>query len=178
MDGVISAQARDPIDSLNDPMGLLTAKLLLPTGVDGLYGRSGTYEEVVDGLFYLISRYREPGTEVVRFPPVMNRHVLEKSGYLKSFPNLLGCVCALHGSERDIRSAADRGQPLRCRRRLDHLALAGRSRAVAGGLLSGLPDGRRPRPAAGRRPALRRRLRLLSPRTLAQAGSPAIVPDA
>ena len=89
-------------------MGLLTAKLLLPTGVDGLYGRSGTYEEVVDGLSYLISRYREPGTEVVRFPPVMNRHVLEKSGYLYSFPNLLGCVCALHGSERDIRSAADR----------------------------------------------------------------------
>jgi seryl-tRNA synthetase len=29
----------------------------------------------------------------------MSRKQLEKSGYLKSFPNLLGCVCALHGSE-------------------------------------------------------------------------------
>jgi seryl-tRNA synthetase len=37
----------------------------------------------------------------------MSRHQLEKSGYLKSFPNLLGCVCALHGSESAIRSAAD-----------------------------------------------------------------------
>jgi seryl-tRNA synthetase len=38
----------------------------------------------------------------------MSRHDLEKSGYLKSFPNLLGCVCALRGSEGEIRAAADR----------------------------------------------------------------------
>ena len=38
----------------------------------------------------------------------MSRKQLEKSGYLKSFPNLLGCVCALHGSEASIRAAADR----------------------------------------------------------------------
>jgi len=44
----------------------------------------------------------------MRFPPVMSRTQLEKSGYLKSFPNLLGCVCALHGSEASIRSAVDR----------------------------------------------------------------------
>jgi seryl-tRNA synthetase len=37
----------------------------------------------------------------------MSRHDLEKSGYLKSFPNLLGCVCALHGSEGEIRAVAD-----------------------------------------------------------------------
>src|SRR5260221_13468341 len=44
----------------------------------------------------------------MRFPPVMSRKQLEKSGYLKSFPNLLGCVCALHGSEASIRSAVER----------------------------------------------------------------------
>ena len=44
----------------------------------------------------------------MRFPPVMSRNQLEKSGYLKSFPNLLGCVCALHGTEPAIRAAADR----------------------------------------------------------------------
>jgi len=44
----------------------------------------------------------------MRFPPVMSRTQLEKSGYLKSFPNLLGCVCALHGSEASIRSAVER----------------------------------------------------------------------
>jgi hypothetical protein len=38
----------------------------------------------------------------------MSRRHLEKSGYLKSFPHLLGCVSALHGSEDEIRAAADR----------------------------------------------------------------------
>jgi len=39
---------------------------------------------------------------------VMNRAQLEKSGYLKSFPNLLGCVCGLHGTEREINAAVSR----------------------------------------------------------------------
>jgi seryl-tRNA synthetase len=38
----------------------------------------------------------------------MSRRQLEKSGYLKSFPNLLGCVCALHGSEAEINGAVER----------------------------------------------------------------------
>ena len=63
---------------------------------------------MVERLAALITRHREPGTEVMRFPPVMNRGQLEKSGYLKSFPNLLGCVCGLHGTEREIHSAVSR----------------------------------------------------------------------
>jgi seryl-tRNA synthetase len=108
MDGLISTKSSGLVNGLNDPMGLLAAKLLLPTGVHGVYGRSALYEEVVDGLSRLISCYRDLSVEVVRFPPVMNRDVLERSGYLASFPNLLGCVCALHGTEREVRAAADR----------------------------------------------------------------------
>ena len=44
----------------------------------------------------------------MRFPPVMSRGQLERSGYLKSFPNLLGCVCGLHGTEREIDVAVSR----------------------------------------------------------------------
>ena len=66
------------------------------------------YEKVVDGLCALISRHREPGTEVLRFPPVMSRRQLEKSGYLKSFPHLLGCVSCLSGSEAEIRATVER----------------------------------------------------------------------
>ena len=66
------------------------------------------FEDVVDGLAALISRHREPGTEVLRFPPVMSRRHLEKSGYLKSFPHLLGCVCCLGGSEADVRRPVER----------------------------------------------------------------------
>src|SRR6516225_7372338 len=85
----------------------VAAALFRPMGVDGVYARTALYEDVVDRLSSLISRHREPATEVLRFPPVMSRRQLEQSGYLKSFPNLLGCVCALHGSESEIRAAAD-----------------------------------------------------------------------
>ncbi len=82
--------------------------LLLPTGIDGVYARTAVFEQVVDGLTALISRYREPDTEVLRFPPVMSRRQLEKSGYLKSFPHFLGCVSCLAGAEADIRSSVER----------------------------------------------------------------------
>jgi seryl-tRNA synthetase len=93
-----------------DPLDALAATLFRPMGVDGVVARTPLYESVVEGLSSLISRLREPGTEILRFPPVMSRRDLERSGYLKSFPNLLGCVCALHGSEAEIRSAADRNE--------------------------------------------------------------------
>ncbi|MGC1776945.1 MAG: amino acid--[acyl-carrier-protein] ligase [Xanthobacteraceae bacterium] len=82
--------------------------LLLPTGIDGVYARTAAFERVVDGLTALISRYREPDAEVLRFPPVMSRRQLEKSGYLKSFPHFLGCVSCLSGDESHIRSSVER----------------------------------------------------------------------
>lgn len=91
-----------------DPLAHLYDALFLPMGVDGVYARTALYLTVRDGLDAYISRLREPQVEIMRFPPVMSRKQLEKSGYLKSFPNLLGCVCALHGSEASIRSAAER----------------------------------------------------------------------
>ena len=63
---------------------------------------------VVEALAALISRHREPGAEILRFPPVVGRALIEKSGYLKSFPHLLGCVCSLSGGEREIGAAVDR----------------------------------------------------------------------
>src|SRR5579863_2531748 len=78
------------------------------TGVDGVYGRSGAYESVIEGLGALITGMRDERAEVVRFPPVVSRALIEKSGYLKSFPNLLGCVCALGGGERGIGAAVER----------------------------------------------------------------------
>ncbi len=82
--------------------------LLLPSGIDGIYARTATFEQVINGLTTLISQYREPNTEVLRFPPVMSRRQVEKSGYLKSFPHFLGCVSCLSGAEPEIRAAVDR----------------------------------------------------------------------
>jgi len=82
--------------------------LLLPTGIDGIYARTALFEQIVNGLSGLISRYREADTEVLRFPPVMSRRQLEKSGYLKSFPHFLGCVSCLGEDESHVRSSVAR----------------------------------------------------------------------
>ena len=74
-------------------------RIVRPMGVDGVYARSALYVRISTRLEAYITSLRDPRAELMRFPPVMSRKQLEKSGYLKSFPNLLGCVCALHGSE-------------------------------------------------------------------------------
>ncbi len=94
-----------------DPLAHIGAALFRNLGADGVYARTALYEDVVERLTACITRERDPRAEVLRFPPVMSRSQLERSGYLKSFPNLLGCVCALHGSEADIRAAVDATGP-------------------------------------------------------------------
>ena len=79
-----------------------------PTGVDGVYGRSGGYETVVEALAIFVSKERDASAEVLRFPPVASRALIEKSGYLKSFPHLLGCVCALGGGDKRIAASVAR----------------------------------------------------------------------
>ena len=148
---------------------------MLPTGIDGIYTRTAAFETVVDALSALISRHREPGTEVLRFPPVMSRRQVEKSGYLKSFPHFLGCVCCLPGErERSPR----RGRSLRGGSRLDAGVVGRRSRAQSCGLLSGLSAGREPRRSAGGRVELRCRRRLLPARTIQGPRPVAVVPHA
>lgn len=90
-----------------DPLEPIRAAIFHRIGADGVYARTGLYEDVLQRLTAFITRQRDPRAEVLRFPPVMSRSQLEKSGYLKSFPNLLGCVCALHGTEAEVRAAAD-----------------------------------------------------------------------
>lgn len=92
----------------DEPLGGLADALFRPMGVEGVYARTALYTTLVERLEAYITRQREPGVEILRFPPVMSRQQLEKSGYLKSFPNLLGCVCAMHGSEASIRQAVER----------------------------------------------------------------------
>lgn len=98
---------RLPKPSVEEQPTLVDA-LFEQMGVDGVYARPKLYEDVVEGLQRLLTRNRPVDAEVLRFPPVMSRKQLERSGYLNSFPQLLGCVCALHGTEADILSAVDR----------------------------------------------------------------------
>jgi len=84
---------------------LYAAGLLLPTGVDGLYGRSRMFEEVVEHIATRLGRWgRERKAELLRFPPAMQRDRLVRAGYFKSFPQLAGTVHAFCGNDRDHRA--------------------------------------------------------------------------
>jgi len=81
---------------------LFDAGLLIETGVDGLYGRSGQFEDVIAAFERLIDRVGgSDGAEVIRFPPGMNREFFEASGYMNSFPQLAGTVHSFCGGGSD-----------------------------------------------------------------------------
>ncbi len=80
---------------------LIDAGLLLPTGVEGLYGRAAVYQSVVDAFCRLIpSVGGDAWFEPVHFPPVLARSVFDRTDYLRSFPDLMGSVHVFHGDDR------------------------------------------------------------------------------
>ncbi len=88
---------------------LIGARLLIETGVPGVYGRGGDFEDVRLGVAEMVSRAGagdEP--EQLRFPPILPRRDLEKVGYLKSFPHLAGAIFAFDGSEAEASEQYDR----------------------------------------------------------------------
>lgn len=81
--------------------GLIERRLLMASGVAGLYGRGEELEDTiarVDNAVLALGAADAP--EVMRFPPVLNRAHFDRSGYLKSFPQLAGSVHSFAGDER------------------------------------------------------------------------------
>ena len=93
---------------------LFQAGVLIPMGVDGVYGRGAVFEQVLDGLDALATRAgAKDGAERVRFPPVMVRRHFEHSGYMKGFPQLAGtihCFCGDERAHRDLLRRMDAGE--------------------------------------------------------------------
>lgn len=90
---------------------LVAAGLLLPMGVDGVYGLSGAFEAVIEGVDALVTRSGAPlATEVLRFPPVMSRANYVRTDHLESFPNLIGSVHSFAGDDKAHLELARRKQ--------------------------------------------------------------------
>jgi len=80
---------------------LVRAGIVIETGVDGLYGRSGLYEDIVTAIQGLVTRSgTDQESTAVHFPPVMPRKVFERTDYLRSFPDLTGSVHTFRGDDR------------------------------------------------------------------------------
>ncbi|MEP6992824.1 MAG: hypothetical protein ABJA80_17945, partial [bacterium] len=90
----------DPYDAY---MGELVREgLLIPSGVPGVVGRGGVFEDVLQRFDRFVTRRgaAEQAT-VMRFPSLIPRAHFEQSGYLKSFPQLIGSVSSFTGNEHD-----------------------------------------------------------------------------
>lgn len=93
---------------------LTSAGLLIPSGVPGVYGRGGVFEDVIQRFDRYVTRMGEnDGATVMRFPSLLPRAHFERSGYLKSFPHLAGTVNSFTGNEHghaDLLRALERGE--------------------------------------------------------------------
>ncbi|MBA4020504.1 MAG: amino acid--[acyl-carrier-protein] ligase [Pirellula sp.] len=81
---------------------LVEAGILISMEVDGLYGFSGAFEDVIERFErYVTVRGSHLQAEVMRFPAIMNRaHYLQMT-HIDNFPDLLGSVHSFTGNERD-----------------------------------------------------------------------------
>jgi seryl-tRNA synthetase len=80
---------------------LVKNRLIIPVGVQGAFGRGPVFEDVLARFNAVITRVAAgDGAEVMLFPPIIDRRVLERSDYLDSFPNLAGTVFSFFGDDK------------------------------------------------------------------------------
>ena len=79
---------------------LVSHGLIVPVGVPGAFGRGAVFEDVLARLDAAILRLSD-GDQVERltFPPVIARSIIERTGYMDSFPHLCGVVHSFAGEE-------------------------------------------------------------------------------
>ncbi len=82
-----------------------------PVGTDtpGLYLSPAPYERIVEALRQAVTAMApREAWPALTAPPVISRATVERAGYVRSFPHLLGTVHAFAGSRREWRSLAGR----------------------------------------------------------------------
>jgi len=88
---------------------LISAELLIESGVPGVYGHGEPFERVRDRLDRrLEGEARARGAMKLRFPPILPRRDIEVSGYVGNFPHLAGSVFSFAGTEQEARTQAER----------------------------------------------------------------------
>ena len=81
---------------------LVAAGLLIPLGVRGVYGRSGTFEYIIDQFEHYVTRMgAHQNADVMRFPPIFNRAHYERIDHINNFPDLMGSVHSFLGKDAE-----------------------------------------------------------------------------
>jgi seryl-tRNA synthetase len=88
---------------------LVAHDLIVPTRVLGAFGRGPVFEDVLARLDRLIlEAAKDDNVESLTFPPVIDRDIIERTGYMDSFPNLCGAIHSFVGPDRDARAVSQR----------------------------------------------------------------------
>lgn len=107
--------AHDPYDPKEFYDNLVKHKLVLPGTTPGIFGRGAEFEKVLLGFNNLVSRIAsDDSAELMLFPPCVDRKLIEKVGYMKSFPHLAGTVfsfCGHDAQHRDLLGRIQDGKP-------------------------------------------------------------------
>jgi seryl-tRNA synthetase len=88
---------------------LVAAGLLIPLGVRGVYGCSGTFEHIIERFESYVTRMGAHfNPEVIRFPPVFARASYEQTGHIHNFPDLLGSIHGFLDGDREHREMVEK----------------------------------------------------------------------
>jgi len=86
--------------------GMVRAGLIVPVGVQGIFGRNHVFEDVLARFDAAVTKLE--AADFFVFPPTIERRILEKVGYMDNFPQLAGTVHSFFGKELDARKLAER----------------------------------------------------------------------
>ena len=93
---------------------LIDHGLLGETPIDGVYGFAAGFAEIADAVSAVLRRAMAGADEHLRFAAVMPRADLERIGYFRNFPQLLGsvhCFCGDEAEHRALLRAHDAAEP-------------------------------------------------------------------
>src|SRR3981189_328406 len=92
---------------------LVQHRLILPLGVNGVFGRGPVFEDVLQRFSDLVSIVgASDHAEPLHFPPAIPRRLLEQSGFLNAFPHLAGTIFSFQGTDaqhRELQAAVASG---------------------------------------------------------------------
>jgi seryl-tRNA synthetase len=96
-------------DPLKFHDGMVKAGLIVPVGVQGIFGRNHVFEDVLARFDAAVTKLAtDDAADYFVFPPTIERRILEKVGYMDNFPQLAGTVHSFFGKELDARKLAER----------------------------------------------------------------------
>lgn len=101
-------------DSQDFYENLVKHGFIIPTGIQGGYGRGALFENIVEQFNALVSRTaKDDGAETYVFPPIVPRALIERVGYMDNFPHLCGSINSFFGSDseaKELSAKVDAGE--------------------------------------------------------------------